>query len=57
VARTADTVARLGGVMALVAQRAQEIVRGDGAVVDLPDGDDMVYSAATGLAGPHLACA
>jgi len=58
VIRTQTEIAKLGldlgGVMTLVAQRAQELARADGAVVELPEGDDMVYSAATGLTAPHL---
>jgi diguanylate cyclase (GGDEF)-like protein len=44
----------LGSVMTLVAQRSQEMVRADGAVVEIAEGEDMVYSAATGIATPHL---
>jgi diguanylate cyclase (GGDEF)-like protein/PAS domain S-box-containing protein len=38
----------------LVAAEACEIVGSDGAVVELPDGDDMVYRAAYGDAKPDL---
>jgi diguanylate cyclase (GGDEF)-like protein/PAS domain S-box-containing protein len=44
----------LAGTMHLVAQQACAIVGGDGAVVELPDGDDMVYRAAVGTAERHL---
>jgi diguanylate cyclase (GGDEF)-like protein len=58
VIRTQTEIAKLGldlgGVMTLVAQRAQEMASADGAVVELAEGDDMVYSAATGLAEAHL---
>ena len=58
VIRTQTEIAKLGldlgGVMTLVAQRAQEMTKADGAVVELPEGEDMVYSAATGIAGDHL---
>jgi diguanylate cyclase (GGDEF)-like protein len=58
VIRTQTEIAKLGldlaGVMTLVAQRAQEMTRADGAVVELPEGEDMVYSAATGIGEPHL---
>jgi diguanylate cyclase (GGDEF)-like protein len=40
----------LGGVMALVARQAQLITQAAGAVVELVDGDDMVYRAAVGIA-------
>lgn len=58
VIRTQTDIAKLGldlgGVMALVAERAQRITRAFGAVVELAEGDDMVYRAAAGVAGPHL---
>ena len=58
VIRTQTEIAKLGldlgGVITLVAQRAQEMTHADGAVVELPEGEDMVYSAATGIAEPHL---
>lgn len=44
----------LGSVMALVAERAQTLAKGDGAVVELADGDDMVYRASSGMAAPEL---
>ena len=44
----------LGSVMTLVAQRSQEMVHADGAVVEIAEGEDMGYSAATGIATPHL---
>jgi len=58
VIRTQTEIAKLGldlgGVMTLVAERAQALTHADGAVVELPEGEDMVYSAATGLGEPHL---
>jgi diguanylate cyclase (GGDEF)-like protein len=58
VIRTQTDIARLGldlgGVMALVAERAQSITRAVGAVVELAEDDDMVYRAATGVAERHL---
>ena len=58
VIRTQTEIAKLGldlgGVMTLVAQRAQEMANADGAVVELSEGEDMVYSAATGIAEAHL---
>ena len=48
----------LGGVMALIAERAQAITHASGAVVELAEGDDMVYRAvagdATGMLGVRL---
>lgn len=40
----------LGGVMALVAQRAQSLTNASGAVVELAEGDEMIYRAAAGIA-------
>jgi len=58
VIRTQTEIAKLGldlgGVMTLVAERAQAMTNADGAVVELPEGEDMVYSAATGIGEPHL---
>lgn len=39
-------------VLALVAARAQELTAGAGATVQLVDGDEIVYRAATGVAAP-----
>lgn len=44
----------LGGVMALVAERAQQLISADGAVVELAEGDEMVYRAACGSAELQL---
>jgi len=44
----------LGGVMALVAQRAQRLTNAIGAVVELAEGEEMVYRAATGIAASQL---
>ena len=44
----------LGGVMSLVAQRAQVLTNAAGAVVELAEGDDMVYRAVSGIAEPQL---
>ena len=58
VIRTQTDIAKLGldlgGVMALVAERAQALTQAVGAVVELAEGGDMVYRAATGVAGAHL---
>lgn len=39
----------LSAVMALVAQSAQKLTRAMGAVIELAEGDDMVYRTATGV--------
>jgi PAS domain S-box-containing protein len=44
----------LVSTMELVAEQAAAIVGAAGAVVELPDGDDMVYRAVAGSAAPHL---
>lgn len=43
----------LGGVMAFVAERGQHLTHAHGAVVELAEHDEMVYRAASGIAG-HL---
>lgn len=44
----------LGGVMSLVTQRTLGLVNADGAVIELAEGDDMVYRAVAGSATAHL---
>jgi diguanylate cyclase (GGDEF)-like protein len=44
----------LGGVMQLVCQRAATVYGAEGAVVELADGNEMVYRAAAGLARAQL---
>jgi len=44
----------LGGVMAFVAERAQRLTGATGAAVELAEGDDMVYRAASGVASGLL---
>lgn len=44
----------LGGVMSLVVERTLGLVDADGAAIELAEGDDMVYSAASGRAQPQL---
>ncbi|QNP40581.1 sensor domain-containing diguanylate cyclase [Lysobacter solisilvae (ex Woo and Kim 2020)] len=46
--------ADLGGVMALVAERTQALTRAAGAVIELAEGDDMVYRASSGIAESYL---
>ena len=52
---TQTRIARLGldveGVMAVVAERAQALTGATGAVVEMVEGDNLVYRAATGSAG------
>lgn len=44
----------LGAVMALVTQRVLDLTPAAGAVVELLEGDEMVYRATSGAAEPHL---
>jgi len=44
----------LGGVMSFVAERVQHLTQANGAVVELAEGDDMVYRAASGVAANLL---
>lgn len=44
----------LGEVIALVSTRAQQLTRASGAVVELAEGDEMVYRATSGIAAQHL---
>src|SRR6185369_14791668 len=46
--------AALPALMTLVATRAQEMTGATGAVVETPEGDHLVCSAATGSGQPHL---
>ncbi|HEV2059359.1 MAG TPA: HD domain-containing phosphohydrolase [Solirubrobacteraceae bacterium] len=41
-------------VMGLVAARAADMTDADAAIVELPDGEELVYRAATGAAAPHV---
>lgn len=41
-------------VMRVVVERTQALTGADGAVVEIADGDEMVYRAACGSAAPHL---
>jgi diguanylate cyclase (GGDEF)-like protein len=43
-----------GEVMALVAHRAQELTGASAGVIEVPDGDEMVYTVTTGDATPYL---
>ena len=44
----------LGGVMAFVTERVQRLTHAGGAIVELAEGDEMVYRAASGMAKPQL---
>lgn len=44
----------LGAVMQLVTQRTQELTKSAGAIVELAEGEEMIYRAAAGIAEPQL---
>ena len=44
----------LGGVMSLAVRRTLELVDGEGAVIELAEGDDLVYRAASGAMAAQL---
>lgn len=44
----------LGGVMAFVTERVQRLTRASGAIVELAEGEEMVYRAASGSAANQL---
>ncbi len=44
----------LGSVMNFVADQVQHLTGADGSIVELADGEEMVYRAATGIAGSQL---
>lgn len=44
----------LGGVMAYVADQAMALMATDGAVIELAEGEDMVYRASSGIAAAQL---
>ncbi|MBK3783161.1 GGDEF domain-containing protein [Burkholderia sp. R-69608] len=44
----------LGGVMSFVTERVQQLTQADGAVVELAEGDEMVYRASSGIASSLL---
>ncbi|WP_428568243.1 MAG: diguanylate cyclase domain-containing protein [Solidesulfovibrio sp. DCME] len=44
----------LGSVLAFVIEQVQILTGAQGAVVELAEGDEMVYRAASGIAGPQL---
>ncbi|MEW9584358.1 diguanylate cyclase [Paraburkholderia sp. DGU8] len=44
----------LGGVMSFVTERVQQLTQADGAVLELAEGDEMVYRASSGIAASLL---
>lgn len=44
----------LSGVLALVVEKALTLVHADGVIIELAEGDDMVYRAASGIAADSL---
>lgn len=58
IVRTQTEIAKLGldlgGVMAFVAERVQHLIHAPGAVVELAEGDEMVYRATSGIASSLL---
>jgi diguanylate cyclase (GGDEF)-like protein len=44
----------LDAVMELIARRAQDLTQGSGGVIEIADGDEMVYRVTTGEATPFL---
>lgn len=58
VIRTQTDIAKLGldlgGVMSLVAERAQSLTGANGAAIELAEGDEMIYRATSGVAGGQL---
>jgi diguanylate cyclase (GGDEF)-like protein len=45
---------KLDAVMELIARRAQDLTQGSGGVIEIADGDEMVYRVTTGEATPFL---
>ncbi|MEG4589414.1 diguanylate cyclase [Microcoleus sp. MOSTC5] len=44
----------LDAVMAVIAERTQDLTRADGAVIEILEGDELVYRAASGIATPYI---
>ncbi|MEG4520172.1 MULTISPECIES: diguanylate cyclase domain-containing protein [unclassified Microcoleus] len=44
----------LDAVMAVIAERTQDLTRADGAVIEMVEGDEMVYRAASGIARAYV---
>ena len=47
-------VSDLDKVMSLVVERTPEVTNGAGAVIEIVEGDELVYRAASGAARPHI---
>jgi diguanylate cyclase (GGDEF)-like protein len=43
-----------GAIMQLIAERAQELTRASSGVIELAEGEEMVYAVTSGEAGPYL---
>ena len=44
----------MAAVLSLIAERTQELTHASGAVIELAEGDEMVYQAASGRAAPYI---
>ncbi|MEG4571564.1 diguanylate cyclase [Microcoleus sp. N3A4] len=44
----------LDAVMAVIADRTQDLTRADGSVIEMVEGDELVYRAASGIASPYV---
>jgi len=44
----------LNAVMAVIADRTQDLTRADGAVIEMLEGDELVYRAASGIASAYV---
>ncbi|MEG4801694.1 diguanylate cyclase [Microcoleus sp. ARI1-B5] len=44
----------LDAVMAVIAERTQDLTRADGAVIEILEGDEMVYRAASGIVSAYI---
>lgn len=44
----------LGAVMAMVCDSSRRLTRASGAIVELAEGEEMIYRATSGIADPHL---
>ncbi|MEG4816346.1 diguanylate cyclase domain-containing protein [Microcoleus sp. K5-D4] len=44
----------LDAVMAVIAERTQDLTSADGAVIEIVEGDELVYRAASGIVSPYV---
>lgn len=44
----------LDAVMAVITERTQDLTRADGAVIEMVEGDELVYRAASGIVTPYV---